>query len=136
MLQIWPTSDEPVRLADVRGEHAAPTQQVFNELQRLFGRERAVVLRVEADRPHEVIHQVLTNFGCVMEHLDTVLRQLLAIADARQHQQLRNVDRTAAQHNLAARPHDLARTVPVELDTNRPGALDHHSARGCRCDRG
>jgi hypothetical protein len=26
--------------------------------------------------------------------------------------------------------------VPVELDTNRPGALDHHSARGCRCDRG
>ena len=50
-----------------------------------------------------MILQVLADAGQRHRDLDAVRAQLLGIADAREHQQLRRVDHAAAEQDLALR---------------------------------
>ena len=66
---------------------------------------RSVSLR-RVDHQHhvDVVVQVRADAGQVVHHGDAVLLQLRARADARQHQQLRRLQRAGAQQHLARAP--------------------------------
>ena len=84
------------------------TDQVIQQLPRLLGSEQGIVGHAVADRHREMILQVLAHLGYVLHHVDTVLAEFPPITDAGQHEQLRAVDRAAAQYHLAAGGHDAA----------------------------
>ena len=120
----------PYASADVRGEHAAAPQQVVDQLHRLFGGEQAVVRHVEAQRHDEVVEQVLRRLRARRDDVDAVLGEMVAIADAGQHQQLRAVDGAAAQHHLAPRVDDPSLAELLEFHTRRPGPVEQDPGRG------
>ena len=49
----------------------------------------------------QMVLQVAPDLGQVVEHLDAVARKLLAVADAREHQDLRRLQSARAQHHFA-----------------------------------
>jgi hypothetical protein len=53
-----------------------------------------------------------------------VRAQLVEIADARQHQQLRRVDRAARENHLTLRPHDGLLAMPDVFDADDTGAVE------------
>ena len=67
--------------------------------------------------------------GRLRDHVDPVFAELVAIPDAREHQQLRTVDRAAAQHHFTPRPHHLPASAFVELDTDGTAPLEEHLGR-------
>ena len=58
-----------------------------------------------------------------------MLAELIAISDAGEHQQLRTVDRAAAQHHFATRPHHLPASTLVELDADGTVPVEEHLGR-------
>ena len=125
--KVGPAADEPVGLADVGGQHAAPAQQVVEQLFGFLSVEKAVVRHIETQGGDQMIHQVLADFGRVVDDADTELGQLLLVADPRQHQKLGSVHRAGAQHNLTSGPHRLSLPPGViELDPDRASALEDH----------
>ena len=74
----------------------------------------------------EVVLQVLADARQVGDDLDPERAQLGRRADARELEQLRRVDRAAAQDDLAA-ARDLAPAAPGArvLDAGRAAALEH-----------
>ena len=55
--------------------------------------------------------------GQVVDDVDADLAQVVAGPDAREHQQLRGVDRAAGEHHLAGRPARCARRPPARYST-------------------
>ena len=80
-----------------------------------------------------MVDQVLAHLGHVAHDVDAVLGEVLAIADAGQHQQLRAVDGAAAQHHLATGAHHAALAALAEFDA-RPRAV-RRTAPGSRWPR-
>jgi hypothetical protein len=82
-----------------------------------------------------MILQMRAHAGQIVQHLDALFAQMRRRADPRQHQQLRRVDRPAAQHHLAPglkhaplpRLLDLeaAGPAPVEQDAPRQRVGQH-----------
>ena len=128
--EVRAAPDEPVRLPHVRGQHAAPSHEVVHQLQRLLGGEQRVVGNVEPQRHDQVVEQVAADVRRVGHHVDTVLGELVAIADARQHQQLRAVDRAPAQHHLAAGLDDAAGAKLLEFHTGGALSVEDHPRGG------
>ena len=66
------------------------------------------------DQPRlQVVLHVLADTLQVLFNLDTVFGQLVGLADAGQHQQLRRIDRPAGQDNFLARLHCLGGAAAV-----------------------
>ncbi len=77
----------------------------------------------------DVVLQVAADARAADARADAVRRQLLRVADARQHQQLRAVDHAAGQDDLRHRPR---RSGPFPLsfmivDADRARALEQHA---------
>ena len=123
-------ADEAARLEVVGRTRAGLAQDPLRPdarppLHREVGRHgdglRARVLHVDL----EVVLQVLPHAGQVGDDADPVRAQLVRRADARQLEQLRRVDRAAAEHDLA-RP-DAVRAAPA-------GVVDAGRARAVEAD--
>jgi hypothetical protein len=69
-----------------------------------------------------MILQMRAHAGQIVQYLDALFAQMRRRADPRQHQQLRRVDRPAAQHHLA--PRLKGSTLPacsISMPLARPG---------------
>src|SRR6266404_8907243 len=75
----------------------------------------------------QVILQVLAHARQRAHHVDAVGGELMLRADARQHQQLRRVDRTRAQDHLAPRAHLVKDTAAPITHTDRPPPLEQYA---------
>jgi hypothetical protein len=73
---------------------------------------------------------VLPDLRRVVDHVDAVFGELLAISDAGQQQQLRAVDCTTAQHHLAACPDHPPLTTVLEFNTDGACPIEQHPRRG------
>ena len=62
----------------------------------------------------------------VMDYVDPERAELVGVADSRELQQLRRVDRAAAQNHLACIEDDPRLTVLDDLDPDRPLAREQH----------
>ena len=128
-VEIISAAHEPVGLTDVGGQHAPATEQVIEQLAGLLGIEEAVVAHVESQCGDQVIQQIFAHLGGVVGETNSELGQLFLITDPGQHQQLRCVHRTSAQHHLASGPHRLPAPIGVvELDPDSAAALEDHPA--------
>ena len=76
-----------------------------------------------------MVEQVAADAGRLLHHVDTVLGKMVAIADARQHQQLRAVDRSPAQHHLTAGRDDTAGAELLEFHTGGTFSVEDHPCR-------
>ena len=119
-----PAGLEVVRRARARAEEQplgadqrpAPHLHVRGDRHRL----RAGVLDVDL----EVVLEVLADAGQVGDHVDAEgLEMLVGVADARELEELRGVDRAAAQHDLAG-AHAVRRAPVRVLDAHGPRALE------------
>ena len=78
-----------------------------------------------------MVEQILADFWCVMDDVDTELVEVTRVADTRKHQYLWGVHRARAQHHLCGGSHDLALSGGVlVLDADGAGALEQHPADG------
>ena len=115
----------------VGGAEPALQKQPLRPDQKL---RRPVEVAVEGDRlaaAHldvelQVVLQVRPDPGAVGDHRDPVLGEVRRRPDARQHQELRGVDRGGGEDHLPPRPNRLARAPAAHLDAGRPAVLDHH----------
>ena len=69
---------------------------------------------------------MLADAGEVVDDVDSELPQLARVADARELQQLRRVDRAATEDHLA-RLDPLRADTPGDLDADRPRALEENA---------
>ena len=100
---------------------------LHREVGRHRHRLRARVLHVDL----EVVLEVLAHPRQVADHVDAQGAQLARRADARELQELRRVDRPAAEDHLIGLGRPGAPARPRVLDSNRPRAVEQH-ARGQR----
>ena len=88
--QCWVAADEGDRLVDAGGEHAATREQEPGQLGRGVGGEEGDRLRaVHDDAAGQVVLQVRADAHQLMARLHAGGAQLVGIADAGEHQQLR-----------------------------------------------
>ncbi|CFE35875.1 Uncharacterised protein [Mycobacterium tuberculosis] len=73
-----------------------------------------------------MIEQVAPDLGRVVNGVDVVFGEVVAVADAGEHQQLRAVDGTSAEHHLAAGVDDAGLTVALVFHADGPVAVDDH----------
>ncbi len=126
--EVGAAAHEPVRLGDVGAEHAAAAHQVVGDLRQAARGEERVVLGFDDESAEQVVLEVLADLGGGCDDLDSVRGELLGIADARQHEQLRGVDRTAGEDHFAA---GGDRAPGSALDVLDPGgALSVEGAHG------
>ncbi len=76
----------------------------------------------------EMVLQVRTDAWKVMHRLDPVPGQRRAVADPRQHQELRRVDGAARQDDLPPRRDLALGAAPTQDETGRAAVLDHDAA--------
>ena len=76
-----------------------------------------------------MVEQVVADAGRVDTGVDAMLAEMVAIPNTGEHQQLRTVDRAAAQHHFATRPRHLSATILFELDADGTSALEEHLGR-------
>ena len=114
VLHVGPTqprhrANEPARLGRVRGEHAAPPQQVVqwrqHDTPRAAQRQRVRLgARVQhRDRHGRVVLQIRANSQALVSDRDAVALQLSCRADAREHQQLRRIHRARGKNHFCGR---------------------------------
>ncbi len=130
-VQIRPAADEPVRLADVGREHAPAPGEVVDQL--LAASPRRPGCRRATSKPSGTTRwssRFAPTSGDVVDRIDAVLGELVAVTDARQHQQLRRVDRAGAQQHLASRPDHLAPAAGVDFDADGAAAVEQHPGHG------
>ena len=89
------------------------------------GRDRDRLLGGVLDVDLEVVLEVLADAGQVVDHVDPERRQVLLVADTGELEQLRGVDRAAAEDHLAGV--DGASPSGAEVvDADRPLAVEPH----------
>jgi hypothetical protein len=76
-----------------------------------------------------MVLQVAPDLRRIMYHRDAVLVKMIRRPDARQHQQLRRVDRAAAEDHFTLCPDRFAHTLADDLDALCPAALDDDPRR-------
>ena len=109
-------ADEGDRLVHAGSQHPATREQEPDQLGRGVGREECDRLRAVNDDPAgQVVLQVRADTHQVVARLHASGTQLVGIADARQHEQLRRVHRASADDDLAGGGHPLGHTggIPV-----------------------
>ena len=77
-----------------------------------------------------MVEQVVADVGSVGHHVDTVLGEMAPITDSRQHQQLRAVDRSSAQHHLTTGGDDTAGTPLLEFHTDGAFSVEDDPCHG------
>ena len=109
---------------------AAREEVPVEELQARHGR-RYGPSRPVHDRGEHVIVQVLAHTRQVRPHVDAHAAELGAVADPREHEQLRRLDRPRADDDLMRGGNRLERSVASELDARaaRPLEEEPHRAR-------
>ena len=137
-VEVGARAQEPAALGEIAGEHAAPLAAEAAELaQHACGAreretERIEARRLEAEDEVGMVLQVAADAGRVVHHVDAERLQPCCGPDARQHQQLRRLQRAAREQHFAARqqPATLAalqdlgadRAPSLEQDAQHPGA--------------
>ena len=71
-----------------------------------------------------MVLQVAADAGCVMHHIDAGLLQQGSRADARQHQQLRRLQRSAREQHLTARKQSTSSATLQDLGADRAPTLE------------
>ncbi len=120
---------EGATLDQVGGGRAAAEQRVLQPGQRPPAQPLVLVVAVRAlqlvhQRDLDVILQVAANAGQVGQDRDAVPLERLRRADARQHQQLRRIERASADDHLAPRAQLAFPPVLDEPDAHRAALLD------------
>ena len=87
------------------------------------GRDRDRLLRGVLDVDLEVVLEVLAHAGRVVDDVDAVAAQQLLVADAGELQQLRGVDRAAAEDHLAGVDGAAQPAAAEVVDADRALAL-------------
>src|ERR1700743_1759497 len=111
-------------------EHAATPDQVMGELRTSTGCEYGVALRLEPEHCAEVILEILTDLRGMVDYLNAVRTQLLAVADSGKHQQLGGIDRSGTQYDYPAGLNEMPSAVLVNFHTHRPTALHNDPGDG------
>ncbi len=73
-----------------------------------------------------MVKQILPDLRQVLLHRDTVLAQLCLVADARQHEELRGVDRPAGEDHFLCGADGASHPVLLVLDSDGRGALEQN----------
>ena len=107
-----------------KNSHWKPTHGPVPPLHRGCDRDR--LRRRVLDVHLEMVLEVLPDARQVVDDVDAEGRELVRVADPRELEELRRVDRPAAEDHLAG-PHDLRPPAVRDLDTGRPGALEEHA---------
>ena len=90
----------------------------------------------DVDYRHEhVVVEILPDAGKVVQHRDAEGGEPRAVADAGQHQELRRVDRTGADHHLAARADAHRLSLPNHLHPVAAPPLERQPRRLRRVDQ-
>ncbi len=82
-------------------------------------RRRPVLAVLPHASEHHVVAQVLADAGDVAHQRDVEAGEFIAVADARQHQQLRRVDRAHRDDDLGVGVHAQARAAVAEVHADR-----------------
>ena len=124
-------ADEPARLEVVRRAGPGAEEEPLEADERLpvplqRRRDRDGLLGAVLDVDLEVVLQVLADAREVVDDVDPERLELARVADAGELQQLRRVDRAAAEDHLAGL--DPLRPDPArDLDADRPRAVEEHA---------
>ena len=81
-----------------------------------------------------MVEHVLADLRRMMQHVDSVLGQVIPVADARKHQQLRGVHRAAAEDHLAPCGDGLSLAALLVLDADTAVTVEDHLRRECLGD--
>ena len=76
-----------------------------------------------------MVLQIAADAGPVGDHLDAVFPEMRGRADARQHQELRRIDRRGGDDHFASRLNDLNLFASFDLDADGALILDDHPPR-------
>ena len=76
-----------------------------------------------------MILQILADAGKMVSYFDARLLQLLAVANAGEHQEARTLDRTGGENDLPLRADLAQRTLVPVFDADRALALEQHARR-------
>ena len=85
---VQPAAGQPAG-GEPAAKHPAAAQQVVDYLLRPVGGGQAAAGDLDDQAADKVVEQVLADLRPVGDHVDAVRVQFRAVADARQHQQLR-----------------------------------------------
>src|SRR4051794_28527482 len=72
---------------------------------------------------------MLSDAGKIYADVDSMLGEMLSLADTREHQQLRRVDRPGADNHLAIRTNLLGPAIALDLDPYAAVALEQQALR-------
>ena len=119
---------EAAGLGDVGRQRAAALGlQERDVLLRLGRLERRRVVGEEDDPGVEVVLEVAADLGLVDQHVDPVAAELVARADAGEHQQLRRLVGAGAEDDLLRRLQRGRRAVDDGLDARCARAVEQHA---------
>ena len=104
-----------------------PDQRLAPEIPVFIERDRQ--LRGELEIDLHMVLQIGPDAGPVCDNLNPMRRQMARIANARQHQQLRRVDRRGRENHLCRRRNHLDPAAALDLDPGRAAVFDHHFPR-------
>src|SRR5690606_304924 len=85
--------------------------------------QRDFAVGIPHHRDRGVILQVAADAGQVVDHLDAQLAQLVGRADAGEEHELRRVEGTTREHDLALRLNAVILAVPTVVEGNRAPVL-------------
>ena len=128
--KVWPASGKRRRCGDAVGEcafaHDEKPQHLANQRPSACELiDRQFVLYACRDASVIVVDQVLADTGRVMHERNPQRLQLRRGADTREHEQVRRVDRAAAQYDLAPCPYRRFLTGFAKGGTDAPLAFEH-----------
>ena len=133
---IIPQPGEAAALVEAHRQGPPPGQGIFQRRAHLaMKRAQHLVQAGLARREHEVhtqmIAKVAAHLGCVPHHADFHFLQQRTGADARQLQQLRRVDRPAAEDHFRAGMCPLRAAPPAVLHAGGAAAIKQYARRQC-----
>src|SRR5262245_12554596 len=99
--------------------------QLGERVRRAVERDRLLARKLDVSL--DVVLQVLADAGQMLDDRDSERLEGVGVADPRQHQHLRRVDRAAAQDHLAPYPRIGVPAVLDILDAGRAAPLEHNA---------